>query len=175
MHTYAYTYALALHVHVHVHVHVHTRAHACACACPCCESGKVITGAALQDAWRLPGLLGGLGCAPERVETHPAPLDLEKQRGLMRRHLSSRADATFRAARAPAGAEALGCMLPRGTSTMRAPGSDRSCARWPGEVGDSHWCMGLQPLVHGVAACGAWGCSLWCMGLQPVVHGVAAA
>ena len=36
------------------------------------------------------------------------------------------------------------------------------------------WCMGWQPVVHGVAACGAWGGSLWCMGWQAVVHGVAA-
>ena len=32
------------------------------------------------------------------------------------------------------------------------------------------WCIGLQPLVHGVAASDAWGCSI---GLQPPMHGVA--
>ena len=34
--------------------------------------------------------------------------------------------------------------------------------------------MGLQPLLHGVAAAATWGCSLRYTGLQPPLHGVAA-
>ena len=36
----------------------------------------------------------------------------------------------------------------------------------------SRWGMGQQPLGHGAAAAGAWGCSRWRMGLQPLVEGL---
>ena len=136
---------------------------ACACARACCESGRVIVGAPRQDAGRHPGLLGGPGCAPERVEAHPAPP--EKPRGLMRlvegrRDFSSSPSTGWG----------------RGVGLHAAPRYvDDARTRQRSKLREVAWRSGVTARRSGAAACGGWGCSLWCMGLQPLVHGAAAA
>ena len=49
-------------------------------------------------------------------------------------------------------------------------GPIEAAVRAPGCVGLRPGCMGLQPLVHRVAASGAWGCSLLHVWLQRYAH-----